>query len=159
MKAKLIVILVLFVICSLRSYALDTMLFDIRNTFFKESKEIKALMSPQSQETALITSLWDTCILTITQIDAYFSMLGVFNSVKEKNLNKTSTDVLMSWLNEIKRTNDLNLENLNSLQLPEKSRLQSSVERLKIYFSELNGIIGMELKKVDAVKRTLKKAS
>lgn len=154
MKKIFSIILALAVFLSFNALALDITLFDIRNKIFEESKEIKALL-PDSKDVVLVSSMWDSCLIAITQLDAYFSMLGIFNTIKKEDLSKDSINYLSDWLNEIKRTDTLNIESLNSVPQPVELDTEVHIERLKDYFTDLNNRIDAELKKLSILEDAL----
>jgi hypothetical protein len=146
-----VVVLVLFL--SGLAFCLETSLLDTRNKIFQEAQEIKSLFE-KSKDVILINSLWDSCIMLVNQLDAYFYMVGIFNDIKKNDVTDSSVDYLMRWLDTIKKTNDLNIKSLASVdvkKLENKSRVY--VERLKGKFSELNQVIDVDLKKISALKK------
>lgn len=132
---------------NLNAYASDPGLLTLRGKLFSESQELKVALA-SSQDAVLVSSMWDSCIISLTQIDAYFSMLGIFNTIKKENASEAAADYLSGWLNEIKRTNDLNIKSLESVSLITDQSTKDHMEKLKVYFSELNAQIAAELKKV-----------
>jgi hypothetical protein len=135
---------------------MDSKLFNLRTRLFEESKEIKLLL-PRSKEGILLVSMFDTCLIATSQLDAYFSMLGIFETVKKENLTKAAVDFLISWLNEIKKTNDMNLRSLSGIWQPTENNTKSHLEKLKIYFNDLNIQINTELTRLNLLKSTIKK--
>lgn len=149
-------VLALVVILNFSAYCLDTNLFDIRNKIFEESKKIKLLVGT-SQDLVLINSMWDSSIMCISQLDAYFSMLGVFNTIKKENLTEIAVDYLTSWLTEIKRTNELNIKSLDGVTVTMDPNTKPRMEKLKGYFKESNNQINSELNKISTIKKSLQK--
>lgn len=156
MKRMLFMILALVVFLNLNAYALETNLFDIRNKLFEESKKIKLLVGT-SQDLVLINSMWDSCIMAMSQLDAYFSMLGVFNTIKKENLTDVAVDYLANWLTEVKRTNELNIKSLDGVTVTMDPNTKPRMEKLKGYFMELNSQISSELNKISSIKQSLQK--
>ena len=149
-----VVILVLFL--SSLTYGLDTTLLDMRNKVFQEAQEIKILFE-NSKDVILLNSLLDSCIMLVNQLDAYFYMVGIFNEMKKGDVTDASVDYLMRWLDTIKKTNDLNIKSLasvNAKTLENKSKVH--LERLKGQFIELNQKIDVDLKKISALKKSQK---
>jgi hypothetical protein len=151
MRKAFCILLVSLIFFSSSVYAFDTTLLDIRNKIFMESKGIKLLI-PKSKDALLLTSFFDSYMITISQIDAYFSMLGIFESVKKENLNNAIFDYLFNWLNEIKKTNDLNLKSLGTIRQKVESGTQVYIDNLKKYYNELNKQINIEINKVASIK-------
>ena len=85
MKRKIYILLVLLVLVAQNAYALDTKLYNVRQKLFDQSQEIKKLVNRDNagQYLVLVSSMWDTCFVAITQLDAYFYLLGLFNSIKK----------------------------------------------------------------------------
>ena len=146
------------ILFTLNSYAQEFPIFEMRNKIFQESKEIVSMID-KTKNPVLITSMWDTCTIVITQIDAYFSMLGVFNSVKKEDQNKKSVDYLLNWLNEMQRTNQLNIKSLNSVRVPLDAMERVRIQRLTDIFLKLSKVIEEELTKLNLIKRSLKAGS
>ena len=138
------------------SYALDTTLLDMRNRIFEQSKELKALL-PKTKNVIFVNNMWDTCVLTMTQLEGYFFMLGIFNTIKAESMSEESIDYLGMWLNEIKRTNTLNIKGLNAITAPLESDAKAQVDKLKAYYNDLNTRIDSELKKLSLLKKTVLK--
>ena len=108
MKKIISLILLLVVFLTFSAYALETTLFEMRNKIFAESKEIKALLT-ESKDIVLMSSMWDSCVMALTQLDAYFSMVGIFNTIKKGDISEDSVNYLIGWLSQTKKTNELNI--------------------------------------------------
>lgn len=155
MKKIIFIILSLVIFLSYNAYALDTRLLDMRNKIFEEAKAIKLLL-PNSKDAPLLISMWDSCLIAIMQLDAYFSMLGIFNTIKGEDLNVDAINYIVSWLGEIKSTTDLNIKNLNmALQVLEQNT-KNHIEKLKILFSDFNKRIDIENNKFFILMRSLR---
>ena len=147
MKKIIFLLLGIVFIFSSGVYALDTQLLEVRNKFFQETREIKALQATP-KNVLVINGMCDSCLMTISQLDAYFSMLGIFNSVTKPDAVKDSSNYLSSWLGEIKKSNDINIRGLQgALQLKDPS-VTLHMDRLRIYYADLNNRIDSELRKV-----------
>lgn len=154
---KIIFIILTFVIFSSFSvYALDTTLLDMRNQIFKESKELKSLLV-NSKDIILVNTMWDSCIIAMTQLDAYFSMVGIFNTIKKEDVKEDAINYLASWLEEIKKTNELNIRSLNAVTLTLEPKIKAHIVKLKDYFGKLNNQINAELDKISLLKKSLKR--
>lgn len=129
------------------AYALDNSFLDMRNKFFEESKEIKLLLV-SSKDAILLSSMWDTCLLAISQLDAYFHMLGIFNTIKEKDLNEDALDYIAKWLAEIKRNSELNVSILSAGYISSEPDTQVHIGKLKSYLGELSKKTDRELDKI-----------
>ncbi|MCX5702234.1 MAG: hypothetical protein NTW64_04575 [Candidatus Omnitrophica bacterium] len=156
MRRLFFIVLALVFILNFSAYCLDTKLFDMRNKIFEESKKIKLLVGT-SQDLVLINSMWDSCIMCMSQLDAYFSMLGVFNTIKKENLTEVAVDYLTNWLTEIKNTNELNIKSLDSVIVTMDPNTKPRMEKLKGYFKEVNNQINSELNKISSIKQSLQK--
>lgn len=155
MRKIISIALVLILFLNFNAYALDTLLLEMRDKIFEESKQIKLLMS-DSRDIIALDGMWDACIVTITQLGAYFFMLGIFNTIEEKELTGEAIDYLERWLNETKRTNNSNIKNVESLSQSVDARTVIHIERLKILYADLNNVIEAELKKIFLVRESLK---
>lgn len=153
MKKIIFVILFLLVFSTLSSYALDTGLFEMRNKIVVESKQLKSLLL-ESKDMVLMSSMWDSCVMTMTQLDAYFYMVGIFNSVK--NPGDQTINFLVNWLKIIKSTSDLNIKSLDASTQIVEGRTKTYKEKLKKDFIELNKNIDAELGRVTLLKKVVK---
>jgi hypothetical protein len=154
MKKIIFIILTLVILSSFKAYAFDNRFLQMRNKIFEESKEIKLLLV-KSKDLILLNSMWDSSIMTLTQLDAYFSMVGIFNTVKKEKVNQAAIDYLSNWLNGIKKTNELNVKGLNALTQIFEAKTKVHVEKLKGYYGELNNQINTELEKISYLKKSL----
>ena len=135
--------------------AIDFKIFDMRNKISEESKDIKGLLQ-KSKDPVFVTSMFDSCLITMTQLDAYFSMLGIFEAARNDEATGESVDFLISWLNVIKDTNSLNIKSLASMSTAKEQQTKVHAEKMKAYFGELNSRIDIELSKVASIKKSLK---
>ena len=156
MKKTPLIIFALAVGLSLNAHAQATAssLIDIRSKVLKESQEIKALLS-NTKDVILVSSMVDSCILTITQLDAYFSQLGIFNTIKKDEVTPAAVDFLEQWLNGVRNTNDLNIKSLNAITQSIQARTKLHLTRLTGYFTDLNTKMDQELAQLAALKKTL----
>ena len=154
MKKTMVMILALVAGLSFNAHAQATGLMDIRDKVLKESQEIKALFS-DTKDVILVSSMVDSCILTTSQLDAYFSQLGIFNTIKKDDVTPAAINFLEQWLNGIKNTNDLNIKSLNAVTQNIQAKTKLHLERLTGYFTDLNMQIDQELAKLAALKKTL----
>jgi len=155
MKRTSLVVLTLVLGLSVNAHAQATGLMEVRNKVLTESREIKALL-PATKDVILVSSMVDSCILTTSQLDAYFSMVGIFNTIKDKELAEDPVIYLTKWLEEMKKTNRLNIESLDSIAYKVEPTTKVHIGKLKDYFSHLNNLINGELVRVSALQRSLK---
>jgi hypothetical protein len=137
------------------AWAMDFQIFDMRNKILDESKSIKAIM-PRSSDAVVLINLFDTCLITMTKLDAYFSMLTIFETIKNENLTPAAVDALSIWLNDFKRDNEINIRNFNGIapQVSEDSR--THVIKTMGLFDSLNSKIDIEANKLNVILRSLK---
>jgi hypothetical protein len=154
MKRIIVSTLVIVLGISAYIYAFDSTLLDMRNRIFEESKSIKTGLSG-SPDVVLLHGMWDTCLITLTQFDAYFSLLGVFNTITKENITEASVDYLIEWLTQIKNMNTLNLKSLESVPLDIQPATRGYIKKLKQYYSELNLRLEDELQKVLRLRSSL----
>lgn len=153
---KIFFVAVLVLALSAQSlYAFDTTLRDIRTEVYTESNEIKALMR-KTRDPVLVSSIYDSCLITITQLDAYFHMLNIFNTIERKNLKQEALDSLMTWLVTTKNMNDLNIMSLGDTTQAFDRDTKTHMKKLKKIYSRLNEKIDAERKKIDSIKRSLR---
>ncbi len=153
MKKSIFIVLAMFVFFSVNSYASESGLFEMRDKISADSKQIKPLLL-ESKDMVLMSSMWDSCVMTMTQLDAYFYMAGIFNSVK--NPNEATVNYLINWLKIIKSTVELNIKSLavETKTLEPKTKVYK--EKLKSDFGELIKQIDSELSRVSLLKKAEK---
>ncbi|MBI5150936.1 MAG: hypothetical protein HZA28_09255 [Candidatus Omnitrophica bacterium] len=152
MKRVLGVVCAVVCLFNVAAYAEESSLMDLRNKILVESQGIKAWL-PDTKDAVLVSSLWDSCVLTISQLDAYFSQLGIFNTIKKEDVTPAAVEFLEKWLQGIKNTNDVNIKSLAAVSQPLQAKTKLHVERLSGYFADLNKEIDKELAKVAALKK------
>lgn len=154
MKKTMLMVLALIAGLSLNTYAQTADLMGTRGKFLKESQDIKALF-PDTKDPILVSSMVDSCVLTISQLDAYFSQLGIFNTIKKDSMSPAAINFLEQWLRGMKNTNDLNIKSLNAVTQNLQAKTKLHLERLTGYFVDLNIQIDQELSTLAALKKTL----
>ena len=155
MKKIIFLTLTFIIFLSFSVYALDTTLLDMRNKIFEESKDLKSLLE-SSKDVILVSSMWDSCIIAMSQSDAYFNMLGIFNTIKKEDLKEDAVNYLTSWLDGIKKVNELNIKSLDAVTLTLEPKTKTHILKLKDYFGKLNNQIDAELAKISLLKKSLK---
>ena len=157
MKKIISIFLLFFVFMSFNSCALaaGATLFDIRNKIYEESKELRPLLD-DPKDAILANNMWDTCIIVTTQLDAYFSMLGILNTVKDKNLTEVSVDYLIDWLNDTRTKNQTNIKALEDTSVARGKTTKKHMEKLKAHLEELDQLLEDELEKIYIVVKALK---
>jgi len=151
MKRSLFIALVLIIVFNLSAHAFETSLLDMRKKISTESTAIKPLLA-NSKDLLLVSSMWDTCIIAVSQLDAYFHMVGIFNAIKEDSSKPEAIAYLIRWLNEIKKNNVVNIKSLKGVTYPAGPDTKKHMDILINYFSECNVIIDAELKKLSGLR-------
>ena len=154
MKRTLLIVFALVAGLSVNAHAQATGLMDIRNKLLAESQQVKALLK-DTKDVILVSSMVDSCILTVSQLDAYFSQLGIFNTIKKDNVTPAAIGFLEQWLTGVKNTNDLNIKSLNAVTQNIQAKTKLHLERLTEYFTDLNAQVDQELAQLAALKKTL----
>lgn len=156
MKNKMIIVLAVMILTAgVNAHAFDTSLIDIRGRFFQESKHIKGLIVTNPTDIIIINNLWSSCLATVNQLDAYFNMLGIFSEVKKSEQNQEQADYLLSWLNEIKAANSLNIKSLNAANPSLAGETQKFAGKLSILFEDLTKRIDKEIEKINIIKKSM----
>ena len=153
MKKTLFIILALLCVWSCSAQALETTLIDVRNEIFKNAQEMKAYFAT-TRDPILLNSMWDSSVMAISQLDAYFSMLGIFNTIKKENLEDSSINYLVSWLNQLKGTTELNIKSLEGIKSTADARSKVFALKLKNTFNGLKARITKELQTVKQLQET-----
>jgi len=94
--------------------------------------------------------------MTMSQLDAYFSMLGIYNAVTNEDAAREAADYIYRWLNEIKRINELNIKSLKSVLQLNEPNINTHMDRLRIYYTDLNSRIDIERKKISILSSVKK---
>ncbi|MBN1913547.1 MAG: hypothetical protein JW788_04015 [Candidatus Omnitrophica bacterium] len=155
MRKAVFIVLIFTVFLNFNVYAKTSDFVNMRREIFADAQAIKSVLT-NTKDMIILSSLWDACVLTMTQIDAYFSLLGIFNSIEKKETTAEQVDYLNGWLLEIKKTNDLNINSLSSSQAIEE-KTKAYMDKLRQKYNKLNDIIANELTKLEALKKTSKK--
>jgi isochorismate hydrolase len=135
--------------------AFDTRLLDIRNKLFDESKRLQ-LFVQKSNNPLLISGVWDSCVVTATQLDAYFHMLGIFNTITSEETSHSAIDFLTSWLMTIRKINSANIKNVDTILPLAEEEVRVRLKIVRGYYSELDSLLGTELDKVSTIKKSLR---
>lgn len=156
MKKILYLIIIMVILLHSNAYAMDNnQLLDMRNKFFDESKDIKALLK-SSKNVVLLNNMWDACIVTMTQLDAYFFMMGIFDAVNKDKWNEEAVTYLELWLTKIKSTDDVNLKSLKAFPPDLEAGLLRHAQKLEGYFTDLNDMIDENLSTISQLKASVK---
>ena len=110
----------------------------------------------QSPDVVLLTGMFDACLLIVSQIDAYTYMLGIFNTIKDVEVNEEAIHYLTEWLVLMRSTNNVNLRSLDAVVEPIDRSTKIHIARLRDYFNNLNKRIDAELSKFVRIKSLLK---
>ena len=160
MKNIICIVLIAAIFLCPSIYALDNALFDTRSDILKNAKDIKNSLD-KTKDLILMNSLWDSCIMSISQLDAYFYMIRIFNTIEKEDLKEEAVDSIIYWLNNIKKTNELDVKNLVALKAISSDTLEAEtklyMEKVKANFGDLNKLIDIDLKKILVLKATFEK--
>lgn len=152
----LIFVCVIIILSGLKAQALDNELFAMRESFFQESKALRPLLT-ETKDVLLLSSMQDSCIIAMTQLDAYFSMMGIYNAIGKEDLSEAPVGFLINWLSVMKKTNDLNIKSLIAASGKIEPRTKIHKDKLLNYFGDLNIRLTNELKKLSSLKEALKR--
>ncbi len=151
---KVFLAAVILIVLSFNAYAVDSPLRDIRNKIFMECRDIKPLMM-DSSDIIVVNSMWSSGVLTVSQVDAYFYMIGILETTHDKSLTEAPLVYLTKWLKEIRNTNDLNLKSLNGITYEVAPKTKIHLEKFKGYFNELNDVVDRESMRIAMLKKSL----
>ncbi|MCQ9205507.1 MAG: hypothetical protein NG737_04260 [Omnitrophica bacterium] len=155
MKRAVIFLLILFVLSSSYVYGFEATLLGLRKELFEKSKEIKVALTG-SKDPILMSSLWDSCIMSMSQMDAYFAMLGILNTIKDKDRSEATLKPISGWLRGMKNTNELNVKSLDSVTNVFGQSTKKHIRILKTYFVLLSNLIDKELEKISLLEKRVK---
>ncbi len=156
MKRIIFIILIFVIFLGFNAYASNSGLINMRNKMLEESKDLKLLLAT-SKDVVLVNSMCDSCIIAMSQLDAYFSMVGIFNTIKKQDLKESAVNYLGGWLEGIRQTNKVNIRSLNTVMPGLEPKTKSQVAKLKDYFDKLNSQIDSELEKISILRKSLKR--
>lgn len=157
MKKIVLFLLLAAMFCVSFAYALDSKILNTRDALIKESADIKALLTTKTKDPVIISGLFNTCLITATQLDAYFLMLGIFEAAKKEGCpGNEGIKFIVSWLNEIRNTSTLNIENINAItQAEPKTKVE--IGKLRATLISLSALIDIELNKFSIIAQSAKK--
>ena len=155
MKRAIFIALILSLFLCTSLYAMDSKIIELRNKIFEQSREIKPLIA-DSQDVVLLTGMFDSCLLIVSQIDAYTYMMGIFNTIEDASVNEKVFDYLTEWLVLMRSTNSVNLKSLDAVVEPIDRSTKIHIARLRDYFDNLNKRIDAELTKFVRIKSLMK---
>ncbi|MDD5255519.1 MAG: hypothetical protein PHR11_05660 [Candidatus Omnitrophica bacterium] len=154
---KILICSVLFLAVAVSAaYPAESKLFEVRNKMFDGAQEIKALLVPTSRDAVLLTSMFDSCMIAVSQVDAYFGMLGIFETIEKEQMTRTAVDFLDNWLNQIKKTNEMNLNFLKGITVPLEGPTSAQIGKLTGNLVELNNWVDKELVKLSLIRKSVK---
>ncbi len=148
-RIALLVCLVVFTITT-SAYALETKLLDMRTKFLVLSKSVRAVLL-NTKDVIWVNNMWDSCVLTLTQLDAYFSMVGIVNASKTNEMSDQAIKYLSDWLKEIKQTSELNITGLANTGSIIDSVTKSHMEKLKDSYAALSKAVDGEISRLNVM--------
>ncbi len=153
MKRIFLLALSLVLLWSFTAQALETTLIDVRNEILKNAQGIKPYFE-KSRDPLLLNSLWGSSIMAVSQLDAYFSMLGIINGIKNEDLQTAQIGYLVSWLNQIKDTTELNIKSLEAIKSTSDARSRAMALKLRDIFNNLKTRVVKELGTVTQLQQS-----
>lgn len=154
MKKLVLVVALVALISGFTAYAEEgPTLFELRNDIFSKSKEMRPLLAGAKEDMIFMNSMWDASIATMQQLDAYFNMLGIFETIKKEDVTKKAIAYLSDWLNTINTNNRMNVQNLNAIsQKAFDPATKARAINMIAYYNRLNARIGKEVTGLMAMK-------
>jgi hypothetical protein len=143
MKKTIFLILALVLAWCGAAQALETTLIETRNDILKNAQEMKGYFTT-SRDPLLLNSMWDSSVMSVSQLDAYFSMLGIFNTIKNENLTADSVKYLLNWIKQVQETTDLNIKGLEAIKTTTDARSKVFALKLKDIFNNLKSKLAVE---------------
>jgi hypothetical protein len=153
---RVILCFMIAVSCVVNAYALDFKIVNMRGQIFDQSAQIKEMVTPKTRDGVLLTVMFDSCMLAVTQLDAYLSMLGIFETLSGPKGGEDAIKFIIAWLNSIKDSNNLSIQNMDSLMKSE-AKTKEQVKKLRAMFVSFNGIVDEELRKLNALKISIRR--
>jgi hypothetical protein len=156
MKKIIVIVLMLCFCLSVDSFAANNSLTSINARLMQESSNLKSMFK-NSRDVVLLTTMWDSYFIARTQLDAYFYMVALFESVKKAAVTDVSVDYLLNWLGEIRKTNTANIKTLNSTVTVIDQATKSAVDRMETNIADLNNAVDKEIIRLNSLKEAIKK--
>jgi len=156
MKKSILLILVLVLTWCTAAWALETNLISVRNDILKNAQEMKGYFTT-SRDPLLLNSIWDSSVMAVSQLDAYFSMLGIVNTIKNEELTADGVKYLLNWLKQIQETTDMNIRGLEAIKTTTDARSKVFVLKLKDIFNGLKNKLDVEYVNMTKLQATLVK--
>ncbi len=156
MKKSIFLILVLVLTWCSAAPALETNLISVRNDILKNAQEMKGYFTT-SRDPLLLNSIWDSSVMAVSQLDAYFSMLGIVNTIKNEELTVETVKYLLNWLKQIQETTDLNIQGLEAIKTTADARSKVFVLKLKDIFNKLKENLARENQNLMKLQESLVK--
>ena len=129
------------------AYGEDNAVLAAREKFLAESTAVKGIMQA-SKDAVLVNSMYDACVLTVTQLDAYFYMAGVYKSIPEGAPTVAAIDYLTQWLASIKKANTVSIASLDAITYDVSPETAAHIKTLKGLYADLNAKIDGEIDKL-----------
>lgn len=134
------------------AYGSGDTLLDARERFVKESTEVKALIQA-SKDALVVNSMYDACVVTVTQLDAYFYMLGIFDTIPKEAVSQSAVDYLLQWLAGVKQANRVSVGSLDAIVYDVSVETAGHIKKMKEYYTDLNAKIDGEIDKLGIIGR------
>ena len=154
MRKLLSVALVAILFFASNVRAEPTKLFELNKKMYQEYQALQEFL-PKTKDVALGYTMWDSSIITIIQLNAYFSMVGIIDSIGRGVIKEKSVEYLVIWLNDIKRKNEINLRSIAMVK-PTEEETSAHAKKLGGYFMELNVQVDNELKRLGLLKNAIR---
>ncbi|MCH7504034.1 hypothetical protein IID04_00145 [PVC group bacterium] len=135
------------------AYAESTIseLKSMRDKMFQVSVELKTVLT-KTKEVILANTLWDASVMTVTQLDAYFIMVGIYETIPRESRLEQAAQYIIYWLTSVENTNDVNIKSLESMTNLTDPRLDKYVQTMKSFFQNINSLIRGEITKLKILK-------
>ena len=135
------------------SHAGQSKLMGFKEDVQGELVQIKALMT--KKDPVLVSSMYDSCLIAMNQIDAYISMITIFNTIDEKAVKEEAVNPLIIWLGSMKKMNTINSNTLRDTSKARSPETKARMEKVKALFEKLNKEIDIETAKWEVIRKSL----
>ena len=152
MRKILITIFLLILILS-NTYPQVQDFTQLKNQLMREASALRSHLAT-TKDIVFVSSMWDSCLIAINQIDAYFFMIGIINA-RKATMNEEAIGYLFSWLERMEKLNNTNLRSLADQTKVIESGTIRHMKKLEEIFRDFNLYIGKEKKRVGTLKELL----
>jgi hypothetical protein len=156
MKKIFLLTLGFILVTALAAQALETTLIDTRNEILQNAQEMKNFFTA-TRDPVLLNNMWDSSVMAVSQLDAYFTMLAIFNTINKDAVSEGAAGYLVKWLKQVKDYSVMEVKSLEAVKKTGDARSKVLMLKTKTIFNNLIARVDKELQTVGQYQEALKK--